>query len=338
MAFNLINSTKEERQGRIAECTNRSSDLQNEISSIKNVKIAAIEAKVGKLKSENAEKLNIREAVDGKISSAKRKGNWVIFLGVVVIIAALLFLTEKNIGEELAFLRIVGAVVGIVVVVLGIILRGKWKKYADEKTQSDHALAEYDRTQNAYANEIKQHRNEIRDLEMQIKDIEAEQDRIREFEKYEKYYKWEASIEKGYIAAFATSEFHAIDDSPREPKEGKKYDRVPLTGLEIYMDEMLYAGGGVKSFSSQNGILAMTPVEEGGTHKLQIRVVYQIGDNCFDRVSKPLPISANSPSQFMWYHVSTCAKGTEIYVNSYDSFDDLREAVALTKEEIMRML
>ena len=58
----------------------------------------------------------------------------------------------------------------------------------------------------------------------------------------------------------------------------------------------------------------------------------------FERISTPQPMRSDAKSKFVWYHISTCGKGTEIYAETYASFDELREAVRLSKEDVIKKL
>ena len=37
---------------------------------------------------------------------------------------------------------------------------------------------------------------------------------------------------------------------------------------------------------------------------------------------------------FLWWHLSTCSKGTETYIQEYDSLEKFRLAIGLSKTDV----
>ena len=319
MDMHLLSSTAEQRTQRVAQCKKEKGRLQSEID--------AIEKESAQLTSDNAEKIKRRDVVTKQINSTKAKGGWVIFLGIVLgVVAAILF---KNEGQQV--LRIGGIAVGVIVLILGIVVRSGWKKYEDEMLSADADLREYDSKQEEYS-------KQIRSREQQIEKYDEELEMIRDYEANMEYYQWDAATSKGHVFVFATSDAHPFEDSPREPKEGKKYESFTLSEVELYVNEMVYDSGRRVRASGQNGICSHAELIDEGTQKLQVRILFNIGSNGFERISKPIPFRKDEASQYVWWHLSTCGKGTETYIMNYKNKEEFREAIGLTKRELMEYM
>ena len=150
------------------------------------------------------------------------------------------------------------------------------------------------------------------------------------------YYQWDAATNKGHIFVFVTSDAHPFEDSPREPEEGKKYDSFTISEVELYVNDMVYDSGHKVLTSRQSGMCSHAELMDEGTQKLQVRVLFNIGSNGFERVSKPIPFRKDAASKYVWWHLSTCGKGTETYIMEYRTKEEFREAISLTKKEFMQ--
>lgn len=340
MIEKLLNTTAAERKKMIADLKdardNATAALRKENESLE-LRIKEIDINSDRLREENKDKIQVRNAVNKKIRAVKRKGNLLFFLALIVAAASGIWLF----GIHMA-LGIAGLVLALAAFIFGIVVRSGWKKYADEQNAANAALATYDATQknltdskNDLEGKIKENKSQI---SQQSKSYDEQIDAIKDFERYAEYYQWVAGLENGHVAVFVTGEVHVSDTSPRKPSEGKKYDSLQAQSVEIYFNEMLYGSGVKQYFSSQTGMFAVAKAEEGSTQKMQIRVAYEIANNQFERISTPQPMRSDAKSKFVWYHISTCGKGTEIYAETYASFDELREAVRLSKEDVIKKL
>lgn len=317
MAMNLLSSTAEQRSQRVAECTKEKSKLKSEID--------AIGKESAQLTSDNNDKINRRDVVTKQINSVKAKGGWIIFLGIVLGVVAAILL--KNEGQQI--LRIGGIAAGVVVFILGIIVRSGWKKYESERISADAALREYDSKQEEYSQQIQSRKRKINEYDEEL-------ETIRDYEANMEYYQWDSITSTGHVFVFVTSDAHPFEDSPREPIEGKKYDSFTLSDIELYINDMEYDSGHKVRTSGQNGMCSHAELIDEGTQKLQVRILFNIGSNGFERISKPIPFRKNAASIYAWWHLSTCGKGTETYSMNYGTKEEFREAIGLTKNEMLQ--
>lgn len=85
-------------------------------------------------------------------------------------------------------------------------------------------------------------------------------------------------------------------------------------------------------------VIGVVALEENGAQKMHIRVNFDDANRGSDRITEPVSVKKNQATEFIWYHVSIAGKGTQDYTKTYSSFEKLREAVNISKEEMMQIL
>lgn len=314
----LLTVTAEERAQTVRKCEKQIDDLESEI--------AVLEAEAADLKNTNTEKINRRDAVTKQINTSKTRGNWLIFLSIVLAVTALLCLKADNQQT----LRVGGITLGAVMFVLGIIVRCGWKKYESEYNEANSALSDYDAKQAKYDKQIS-------NLSGQIDDLNEIIDEIHDFEANEDYYRFAAETDTGHVFVFVTEEMHLLDDSPRQPKPGKKYTSRLARECELYVDDMMYDSGKNVSAQNQYGKCYHAEIVDYGTHKLQMQAIIAPDKAIYRKIqSKPIPCRPSDKSVYLWWHLSTCKGGTYNYLNEYHSLDSFANAISLSKTEVMR--
>lgn len=340
MDSTLLNSTPEERKEMIAQlkaqCDEETGVLRKKNKEL-DKRIDDIEDKAKQLRADNKAKLLVRAEVNKKIRAIKIKGDLLLILALLVVAASLIWLWDIHV-----ILGIVGLAAALAAVVFGLIVRNGWKQYANEQKSANSALAAYDATQEELSKNKAELEKAVKANKTKIDELEDAYDKkidvIKEFDRYAKYYQWEATLDNGHVAVFVTGELRENDTEPREPAEGKNYKSPQLNTLEFRFDDALCSNTIPKAYGKQFGMLAVAAVDTEETQDLTIRVVYQINNEPSERVSAPLPMAQDTKSKFIWYHISSYKDGTEIYAKTYDSFDALREAVNLTKDAVMQIL
>ena len=167
--------------------------------------------------------------------------------------------------------------------------------------------------------------------------LKMENNEILEYEKDEKYFMLADRVATGHIFAFVTGEMSTSE--PKTAEDGKTYMSTCVDSIELYLDEMLYAKGQKNRFSSgQYGAFAHFEIEDGGTHKFEECVRYSVSNTSFSRVGDPVPVNKSKPSVFKRYHVATSLKGTAVWMREYNSLEEFRKAICLSRDEIMKLL
>ncbi len=85
-------------------------------------------------------------------------------------------------------------------------------------------------------------------------------------------------------------------------------------------------------------VIGVVALEENGAQKMHIRVNFDDANRGSDRITEPVSVKKNQATEFIWYYVSIAGKGTQDYTKTYSSFEKLREAVNISKEEMMQIL
>lgn len=329
-----INTTKEERKQMIKDHQSVIQDEESKID-ILECKIKEVEQKAKDLCNDNKEKLARRSKVNKKIGAIKTKSTLLMLLGFLLIGAGLILYFKVNL-----FAAICAAVVGIAAFVFGCVYRPKWKQFAREQSEAHKALEEYDRIQEGFSRSIADTKAEIKNHEFQIQSEKSIIQEIKDYEKYEPYYKWVEQSKTGHIVVLVTGDTNFSDSAPQPAKEGKKYTRTAsfVKGIEVYLNDMLYCRATPKNFKQQSGGFGIVQIEEEGTQKLQVCVTMAVGENVFQRISDPLPVKKNSLSTFVWYHASICSKGTTVFFEEYDDFESFRKATSLTIDDVLKYI
>ena len=333
MSHELMGTTKEERDELVFNYNKIIQTHEEKINGFKE-EISEVNQKASKLAEENSEKLNRRSAVDKQINSIKGKALALIILGIVAMVAGIILGLIVNL-----FIGIGIAVVGLLGIVFGCIIRPRWKQFADEQAAAWKDLEEYDKIKAGYDKEIAKLNNKITDENKSIDVQKSKINEIREYERYEPFYIWEEKSSHGYVVIMATADVSVVSDEPTPPKKGKKYDDSSIIdGVEVYFNEMRYCFGKFQLFSRQRGCLGIAAVEEEGTQKLETCVGYTIVNYSYCSESAPVPFRKSSPSKFIWEHISVCKRGTQVYRNVYDNAKDFMEATSLTKDDVLKCL
>lgn len=329
-----INTTKDERKQMIREHQAVIKDEESKID-ILECKIKEVEQKAKDLSADNKEKLARRSKVNKKIGVIKLKSTLLMILGLLIIGAGAILYFNDNI-----VFAICAAVVGVAAIVFGLIYRPKWKQFAQEQSAAHKALEEYDRIQEGYSRTIADTKAEIKKHEFNIQSEESVIQEIKDYEKYEPYYKWLEKSTTGYVVVLVTGDTNLSDSEPQPAKEGKKYSRTSsfVDGIEVYLNDMLYCRATPKGFKQQTGGFGIVEIEDEGTQKLQVCVNMSIGNNKFQQISDPLPVRKSDRSSFVWYHASVCTKGTSVFVKSYGDFETFRQATSLTIDDVLKYI
>ena len=292
-----------------------------------------------KLSDENVDKLSRRKSVDKKINSIKGASNALFALGVIGLGAgAILIFLVGGVWSIVG--GIAAAVAGIASIVFGFIVRPKWKQHAQEQNEAYRALETYDRLQKDYAQHIQTLEKDIDTYESRIEEAEAAIEKIRDFEKYETYYRWVDATRYGHIVIMVTGNTSSLDGKPTPPKEGKKYkdSMSVVTGVEISLDKTPCCIATPANMGKQSGVFCIVPLEEEGSKALQVRISYRSEDSTLERIGDPITVIRDEKSTFLWYHVFAGKKGNQVYTQTYDDFEEFREAIALTKEDVNKAI
>lgn len=329
-----INTTKEERKQMIQSHQSAIQEEKSKISVLE-CKIKEFEQKAKELCEENMEKLNRRSKVDRQIGSIKAKSTLLMLLGFLLIGAGVILYFKVNLVAAIA-----AAVVGVAAFVFGCVYRPKWKQFAREQSEAHKALEEYDRIQEGFNRDIADTKAEIKKHQLEIQSEESHIQEIKDYEKYEPYYKWVEQSKTGHIVVLVTGDTNFSDSAPQPAKEGKKYTRTAsfVKGIEVYLNDMLYCRATPKNFKQQSGGFGIVQIEDEGTQKLQVCVTMAVGENVFQRISDPLPVKKSSRSNFVWYHASICSKGTTVFFEEYDDFETFRKATSLTIDDVLKYI
>lgn len=333
MSQGLMGSTKQERDEMVSNYNNIIQTHEAKINGFKE-EISNVKQKASKLAEENSEKLNRRSAVDKQINSIKGKAALLIILGIVAMVAGIILGLIVNI-----FIGIGIAVVGLLGIVFGCIIRPRWKQFADEQAAAWKDLEEYDKINAGYNKEIAELNDKIDGEKRNIDVQKGKINEVREYEKYEPFYIWKENSSHGYVVLMATADVSVISDEPTSPKHGKKYDDSSiLNGAEVYFNEMRYGFSKFQFFSKQRGCLVIAAVEGDGPQKLETCVGYKIVNYDYASESAPVPFRMSSPSMFIWEHISVYKGGVQVYRNVYDDVDEFMSATSLTKEDVLKCL
>ena len=329
-----INTTKEERKQMIQSHQSAIQEEKSKISVLE-CKIKEFEQKAKELCEENTEKLNRRSKVDRQISSIKGKSTLLIILGLLLFGAAAILYAKVNL-----FAAICAAVLGLASIIFGFVYRPKWKQFAREQSEAHKALEEYDRIQEGFNRDIADTKAEIKKHQLEIQSEESHIQEIKDYEKYEPYYKWVEQSKTGHVVVLVTGDTNFSDSAPQPAKEGKRYTRTAsfVKGIEVYLNDMLYCRATPKNFKQQSGGFGIVQIEDEGTQKLQVCVTMAVGENVFQRISDPLPVKKSSRSNFVWYHASICSKGTTVFFEEYDDFETFRKATSLTIDDVLKYI
>ena len=322
MALDLLQTTSQQRQEMIAERRKACEDFAEQIKSVKE--------KDDALTAENKEKIQNRDQILKNIKGIKRKGDALSILGILCLIACVILVWP--VGGWIGIL--VGILVGlggIAAIVFGIKIRLGWKVYKNDIDQANEGLTSYDNIHSSYLAEIKK-------MEEKIPVYNAEIAEIEDFERYAKYYKWAASVSKGHIVVFATNDKLGAESNPRSPSEGKKYKSAEMKSLEIFLDAAPKLEKTPDTYLHQSGALGVVALEESGAQKMHLRVNFDDANRGSDQITEPVSVKKSQATKFIWYHVSIAGKGTQDYTKTYNSFEKLREAINITKEEMMEIL
>ncbi len=334
----LLKTTKDDRKDLIRKHEKSIKAHESEIKELTS-QMDDIKKTSRRLSDENAEKLSRRKTVDRKIGSIKGASNALFILGVVALGAAaiLIFLVG---GVWPIVGGVAAALAGIASIVFGFIVRPKWKQYAQEQNEAYKALETYDRLQKGYTQHIQTLQSDIDGYETKIEEAEAALDKIKDFEKYETYYRWVDATQCGHIVVMVTGNTSSLDGKPTGPKEGKKYkdSMSVVTGVEISLDKTPYCIATPANLSKQSGAFCIVPIEESGSQALQVRISYRSEDSTLERIGDPITVTQDERSTFLWYHVFAGKKGNQVYTNTYEDFEEFREAIALTKEDVTKAI
>lgn len=334
----LLKTTKDDRKDMIRNHEKSIKSHETEIKELKS-QMEDVKKTSRRLSDENADKLSRRKAVDKKIGGIKGSSNALFILGVLALGAAavLIFLVG---GVWPIVGGVAAALAGIAAIVFGFIVRPKWKQHAQEQNEAYKALETYDRLQNGYAKHIQTLQSDIDSYESKIQEAEAAIDKIKDFEKYETYYRWVDATQYGHIVVMVTGNTSSLDGKPTGPKEGKKYkdSMSVVTGVEISLDKTPCCIATPANLSKQSGAFCIVPVEESGSQALQVRISYRSEDSTLERIGDPITVTQDERSTFLWYHVFAGKKGNQVYTNTYKDFEEFREAIALTKEDVTKAI
>lgn len=330
----FINTTKDERKKMIQGYQYEIQEQKDDISTLED-EIKDVEKQSRALYEDNEVKLFRRSKVNKKIKSIKAKSTLLILLGLIMLgVCAYLLIQSKT------FFGICAALVGVASIVYGFVYRPKWKQFAQEQYDAHKALEEYDKIQEGHARSISDKKAQIKKHQLEIQSVESKIQAIKDFEKYEPYYRWVEKSETGHIVVMVTGDTNFSDSAPQPAKEGKKYSRTGsfVDSIEVYLNEMLYCRATPKGLKNQNGGFGIIEIEEEGTNKLQVCINMSVGNNSFQRIGDPIPVKKSNRSTFVWYHASLCSKGTSVFMTTYDNFEDFRKATSLTMDDVLKYI
>ena len=313
----LLETTAGARSEMIHQREEASRKLEEEIS--------GFQKESRKLTEENADKIAVRDVVSRKIRVRKSGGNWLVFLAIVAAACAFFLLKE----EAQKTLQILGYIGAGALFVLGIVVRTSHRKYRKEMQEADYALCDYDINQKEFASQIEKR-------EVTVKKNKIEIETIRDFEKDETFYRFQDSVSSGHVVLVVTSEFHAFADDPKEPKEGKEYDSYQIKEVQICVDGAPCATVEKKRFRSQTCWIGHVELP-AAARQIDFRIAYGIADTgIHQEMIGPMSVPEDA-SLFGWAHVSMCGKYTSVFKRSYNSLDELRSAVAISRSEITKL-
>lgn len=292
-----------------------------------------------KLSEENAEKLSRRKTVDKKIGTIKGASNALFILGALGIAAgAILIFLVGGVWPIVG--GVAAALVGIAAIVFGFLVRPKWKQYAQEQSEAYEALKSYDKLQKDYSQHIKTIHSDITDHEAKIEEAEEAIEKIQDFDKYEAYYRWVDGSQCGHVVVMVTGSASSIDGKPTPPKEGKRYkdSMAVVNAVEISLDKVPCCNAIPTNLGKQSGAFCIVPIKENDCQALRIRISYRCEDSTLERTGDPIPVKKDQNSVYLWYHVFAGKNGSQVYTRTYEYFEEFRNAIALTKEDVMRVI
>ncbi len=316
-------------------------DISSAEAKIKALKSESEEIKKAarKLSEENEEKLERRKNVDKKIGMIKGAGNALFVLGGLAVIAgAVLILAVGGVWPIIG--GIAAALAGIACVVFGFMVRPKWKQHAQEQGEAYKALESYDKLQKDYKQHLQTIQTDVAENEDKIAEAEAAIEKIQDFDKYEPYYRWVDATQCGHIVVMVTGSANSLDGKPTPPKPGKRHkdSMAVVNGVEISLDKTPCCNAVPTNLGKQSGAFCVVPIESGDCQALRVRISYRADDSTLERTGDPVTVTKDESSTFLWYHVFAGKKGNQVYTHSYEDFEEFREAIAMSKEDVMRII
>jgi len=298
-------------------------ELSERREAIENNKEIVVQ-KQNQLHNENKHNIDARSALKNQIKKKKSSSSALITIGIIAVVATLLFL-RSNMP-----IMIAGIAVGVLLAVLGVIAKSssKMKKFNEELSKMNNDMAEFDAENNKLQSEINEYESSISQINNEIEEIEEEN-------RLENYYKWAESTSKGHVAMFVSIAYEPLSD-PSTYVPGKKYNgnmsRATFKYSKIYMDEMVFGS----LSASEYGKICFAKVEPG-THKLQMTVGFTTGNASeFERESEPKPFRDTDESQFTRVHLCISKKGTATYVKSFNDFDEFLNDIGMSTTEFIK--
>lgn len=334
----LLKTTKADRKDMIRDHQKEIGSHESEIKELKS-QADDIKRTSRKLSEENAEKLSRRKIVDKKIGNIKGASNALFLLGAVGIAAgAILIFAVGGVWPIVG--GIAAALAGIASIVFGFMVRPKWKQYAQEQSEAYEALKSYDKLQKDYAQHIKTIHSDIADHEAKIEEAEAAIGDIQDFDKYETYYRWVDKTQSGHVVVMVTGSANSLDGKPTAPKEGKRHkdSMAVVNAVEISLDKTPCCSEVPCNLGKQSGAFCIVPIKGSDCQALRVRISYRSEDSTLERTSDPIAVTENDNSIYIWYHVFAGKNGSQVYTRTYEYFEEFRDAIALTKEDIMQII
>lgn len=315
--MDLLKTTQEDRD-------NAAADLEKDIKKLKR-NISDIEDQISDLTDDNIAKITRRNNVKKSIAIAKLKGDIISLPGLIAVIAGLIL--TKN----APFWGIALAVVGVAAIVFGLIIRHRWKAFADEMKSADKDLAGYDK-------DVAQKKVQIKELNLQIEEKKEQIDAIADFEKFETYYRFADEAETNHIMVFVTGKCSDKEDEPKKPKAGTRYPCDNLDSVEVYLNDVQYDKLKTQKFAKQTGALTILELQAKEEQSLQVQIVCNDAAENYQQRTESIITKKGKASLFVRYHVSTYKNGTKVYCEKFDSLSTFMDAMNLGKNDIMSVL
>ena len=310
----LLKSTKQERKDALTQLEKGVKDTKKEISQLKE--------EISQLTNENIGKITRRKNVRRTIARIKLAGNCLMVLGGLVALSCLLLF---SIHVLLAALAIVA---GAALAVYGMIVRKKWKAHENELGNANGALTDYDQ-------QVAIRKEAIADKEATIQDYKAQIEAIKDFDKYEQFYRFEETCGRGYLLVFTTGNEDTTAKEPRPPKKRSRYNPDFLTKVEVFVDGVMEQEALPKKFDRQKGAFNLLAPE--GSRFYTVASYLNATEPC-SHTGQELCCGKKTPSQFIWQHISLYEEGVEVYTQDYDNLQDFMDAVGLTKDDLQEIL
>lgn len=316
--MDLLKMNKEARDEAMA-------GLEKDIKALKK-NIADIKEQIADLTDDNIAKISRRNNVKKNIAIAKLKGDLIAVPGLAVAIFGLVLILKDKLFWGIAL-----AVLAVAAIIFGLIVRNRWKAFCAEMKSADKDLAGYDK-------DVAQKNIQIRELDLQIKEKNEQIATIKDFEKFETYYRFADEAETDHVLVFVTGKYSEKDEEPKKPKSGSKYPCDNLDSVEIYLNDVQFDKASKQKFPKQNGVLTILELQSEEEQALQVQIICNDAAENYQQRTESIPAKKGKASLFVRYHVSTYKNGTKVYCEKFDSLPAFMEALNLSKNDIMSVL